>query len=53
MEREVCPLCLLYVSQWQIAGGKTLVVKEQIYHKSCLLAYFTRTGEDYIPQKAP
>ena len=34
--RAVCPICGTYISMWQIAGGKTLTLNDQLFHKSCL-----------------
>lgn len=40
-----CPLCKHRVSDWQMACGKTTVIKDQVYHKSCLIDYELRTGQ--------
>ena len=58
---NVCPICNIRVSDWQAAGGKTLFINEELFHKACLIDYQLRTGEDYQfktgkeykPQKTP
>ena len=50
---SICPICRIRVSDWQKAGGKTIEIDGDTYHKSCLVDYKLRTGEDYLPRKLP
>lgn len=37
MSEITCRLCEKRVSEWQMASGKTIIIANQIVHKSCAL----------------
>ena len=49
-KRDQCPICTFYISQWQTANGKTIVINGKLYHKTCVIDHKLRTGKDVEPQ---
>ena len=52
MENE-CPLCRIRVNEWQMVHGKAVEHGGDIYHKSCLIDYKLRRGEDHPAESPP
>lgn len=47
MNRIVCPVCQMFVSDWQVCTGKTIKINQLTIHNSCLEDWKLRHGTEW------